>query len=175
MKKRRVQKKRKFGNHVSPNKQSFKGPGSVGRGLDLGGQAKICARKLGSVASRGLPWPPGGLPWPPVASRGLSWPNVASRGLPWPPVASRGLPCPPVASRGLPCPPVASRGLPWSPAWPPVVSSVASRSLYLDFGSSGMVFLLKFVTLGPSVILLSTNFVWGHSPASFLLCSCRFF
>ena len=42
-------------------------PGGVVRGLDLRSRAKICARELASVASRGLP----------VASRG---PLVASRG-----------------------------------------------------------------------------------------------
>ena len=50
----------------SPNKHSFKGPGGLGRGLDWGGRAKICARELASVSCRG----------PPVASRG---PPVASR------------------------------------------------------------------------------------------------
>ena len=43
-----------------PNKRSFRGPGGVGRGLDLRCQAKTCAEQMAFVASRA-----------PVASRGL--------------------------------------------------------------------------------------------------------
>ena len=49
--------------YISPTKRSFRGPGGVG-GLDLRCWAKICARDLASLVSRGLPWPP-------VVSRGL--------------------------------------------------------------------------------------------------------
>ena len=38
----------------SLNKRSFSGSSGVGRGLDLGCRAKICARELASVASWGL-------------------------------------------------------------------------------------------------------------------------
>ena len=41
----------------SPNKRIFKGHSGVG-GLDLSCLAKICARKMASVASRGLQGPP---------------------------------------------------------------------------------------------------------------------
>ena len=40
-----------------PNKRSFRGPSGVLKGLDLGGQAKICARELAFVAFRGLQGP----------------------------------------------------------------------------------------------------------------------
>ena len=49
-----------------PNKHSFRSPGGVDRGLDTRSRAKICARELASIASRG----------PPVVSRGLQWPPV---------------------------------------------------------------------------------------------------
>ena len=60
------------------SKRSFRGPGGVGRGLDLGSRAKICVRELASVAFSGAPVASRG---PPVTSR---WPPVAFRGLPWP-------------------------------------------------------------------------------------------
>ena len=50
----------------SRNKHSFGSPSGVGRGLDSRCGAKICTQELAPVASRGLPWPPGGLPRPPV-------------------------------------------------------------------------------------------------------------
>ena len=53
--------------YLSPNKRSFRGPGSVVRGLDLQHGAKICAWEVASMVSRGLH----GLPWSPVVSRGL--------------------------------------------------------------------------------------------------------
>ena len=43
---------------LSPNTRSFSGPGGVLRGLDFGGQAKIRAQELASVASSGLQGPP---------------------------------------------------------------------------------------------------------------------
>ena len=46
-----------FNIFCSPNKRSFRGPGGVGRGLDLGSQAQKCARDVASVASRGLQEP----------------------------------------------------------------------------------------------------------------------
>ena len=42
----------------STSKWSFRGPGGFVRGADLEYWAKIYARELVSVASRGLPWPP---------------------------------------------------------------------------------------------------------------------
>ena len=38
-----------------PHKRSFRGPGGVIMGVDSCCQAKICARELASVASRGSP------------------------------------------------------------------------------------------------------------------------
>ena len=98
----------------SPNKLRLKGSWRCVRGLENVSGPETVA---GSVASRGLPWPPVAsrcLPWPPVASRGLprpSWPPVASRGLSWPLVASRGFLWLLVASRGLYWFLVASRDL----------------------------------------------------------------
>ena len=45
-------------NRLFRKKRRFTGPGGVVKGLDLEGQTKICARKLASVASRGLQGPP---------------------------------------------------------------------------------------------------------------------
>ena len=41
-----------------PSKRSFSAPGGVYRGLDSQHRAKIGARELASVASRGFPWHP---------------------------------------------------------------------------------------------------------------------
>ena len=50
------------GRRTSPNKRSFRSPGGVVRGLDYINQAKICARELASVVSRGLRGASRGLP-----------------------------------------------------------------------------------------------------------------
>ena len=44
-----------FKKDCSPNKRSFRGPGSAVRGSDSRYQVKICARELASVASMGSP------------------------------------------------------------------------------------------------------------------------
>ena len=55
-----------------------------------------------------------------------------------------------VRSRVLPWSPVVSRGLPWHH----VASRVASRSLQLNFGSSGIFYFAAFVYLRPSVFVI---------------------
>ena len=58
-----------LGSYISIHKRSFRGPGSVSRGLVSVCWAKICARGLASVASRCIQGASRGLPWPPVAFR----------------------------------------------------------------------------------------------------------